>query len=184
MLAGARCVKVGSSCILPRALLRASASASSPDRAPRPAFPAPASVGAAEGIKNTRPSQAEIYAKAGVELKDGKPSAPGDAAAAEDKVGLQHLRSPARWLGQPLLRCAPPLSAAGLPPPRLASADPPRPPFPAHHHRISQLAAFPLTPCIARAGPRFTASLAARGGCSSCRQRYIAPWVECASPWR
>ena len=48
---------------------------------------ATSSVGAAEGIKHTRPSQQEIYAQAGVELKDGKvPMRDDGAAAAEGKV--------------------------------------------------------------------------------------------------
>lgn len=43
------------------------------------------SAGSSVAINNARPSQAEIYAKAGVDLKDGKLPSPGDAAA-KDKV--------------------------------------------------------------------------------------------------
>ena len=43
------------------------------------------SAGSSVAINNARPSQAEIYAKAGVDLQDGKLPAPGDAAA-KDKV--------------------------------------------------------------------------------------------------
>jgi hypothetical protein len=72
------------------------------------------SAGSSVAINNARPSQAEIYAKAGVNLKDGKLPAPSDAAAKDKVVSRSSLLIVPRFC--PVLRRGPPsLSAAYSP---------------------------------------------------------------------